>query len=376
MTRRVYFDYCATTPVHPQVRKVMFNVLEEYGNPSSLHWAGQQARSVLNGAREQVAAGIGAQVNEIIFTSGATEANNMALRGVMHATDKRHLITSGIEHHATLHTAESLEKEGFEVTYLPVSASGLVDPDDVRTAIRPDTALISIMLVNNEVGVIEPVSAIGEVAHEHGVLMHTDAVQALGYLPVAVDDLNVDYLSLSAHKIYGPKGIGALYVRENSPIASLLYGGSQEGKHRPGTENVPGIAALGAAVELVTAHKESEYTRLNTLRHQLIDKLRHTVPESVINGPPEHSAPHVLSISFPGCDGEMLLFLLNKAGIALSMGSACTAEDMEPSHVLTAMGLPLDHIDGTLRISLGYSTTSDDVEYLCAVLPDIVAQCH
>jgi len=372
----LYFDYCATTPLHPQVKQRMDEVFNEvFGNPSSMHLVGQQARQLVETARQQTADAIGAQPEEITFTGSATESDNLALVGVMRALQphKRHLITSTIEHHAILHTAQAMEAEGYAVTYLPVDGQGLVDPEEVRRSIRPDTGLISVMLVNNEVGTIEPIQEIGQVAHEHGIIFHSDAVQALGCLDVDVDDLCVDLISISAHKIYGPKGIGALYVRQGTPIRPMIYGGSQERKLRPGTENVAGIVGLGAALELVGREKEQARERLWELRDFLIGSLEDIIPDLIVNGPEKQISPHVVSLSFPGVDGEMMLFHLSQQGIAVSMGSACTSEDIEPSHVLSAMGLPLEQIDGTLRVSLGYDTTQEEVQLLLEKLPQVVA---
>lgn len=376
---RVYMDYCATTPVHPSVRDAVLVALDEvFGNPSSLHSAGQQAAALIEEARARVAAGIGAAPDEICFTSGATEADNHALFGVMRARQQPggHLITCTVEHHAVLHAAQALEREGVDVTYLPVDGAGLVNPDAVREAIRPDTALISIMMVNNEVGAVQPIQEIGRIAREHGILFHTDAVQAVGLFDVDVDELGVDLLSLSAHKIYGPKGIGALYIRRGVNVSPILYGGPQEATRRPGTENVPGIAGLGAAVQLALEHKAEEYPRLQALRARLIEGLREAIPGTTVNGPLDMVAPHVASLSLPGVDGEMLLFRLSAEGIAASMGSACTAEDIQPSHVLVAMGLPREQIEGTLRLSLGFPTTVDDIDYVCEVLPVVAARCR
>jgi len=379
MDQRVYLDYCATTPVNPAVRAAMLPTLGEvFGNPSSLHQVGQEAAQLVEQARAQVAEGIGACPEEICFTSGATEADNLALIGVLrnHDPHHSHLITSAIEHHAILHTAQALEGDGYAVTYLPVDSSGLVDPEHVRQAIRPETTLISIMMVNNEVGTIQQIAEIGCIAHQHGILMHTDAVQGMGLLDVDVDDLAVDLLSLSAHKIYGPKGVGALYVRKGTPLTPITFGGPQESALRAGTENVPGIVGLSAAVKLITEHKAEERERLNGLRQHLITGLQEAIPTMIVNGSPTRFAPHIASVSFPGADGEMMLFRLNMQGIAVSMGSACTAEDIEPSHVLMAMGLPVSQIEGTLRLSMGYPTTSHDIDYVCEVLPVVVAQCR
>ena len=373
MKPSLYLDYCATTPVHADVRAAMMMTLEDdFGNPSSMHEAGRIAANLLSQARNEVAQSLNCKPEEIIFTSGATEADNLALMGVMrlYPAGKAHLITSSIEHHAILHTARQLECEGYLLTVLPVNSQGLVDPQDVRKAIRPETKLISIMLVNNEVGSIQPLAEIGEIARDNGILFHSDAVQGMGLLNVDVNVLKLDLLSLSAHKIYGPKGIGALYVRTGVQLEPMFHGGSQERSIRPGTENVPGIVGLGAALRLVGQHKQQEWVRLAQLRKTLIHALEQRIPGLIVNGPAEVS-PHVLSLSFPGAIGEMMLLRLNSLGVAVSMGSACTSKDIEPSHVLTAMGLPRSQIEGTLRISLGTPTTAADLEALMDILPDV-----
>lgn len=375
MPPRIYLDYCATTPVHAEVRRAMLAALDGTGgNPSSMHWAGQEAAGRVAEARLEVARGIGCRPDEVYFTSGATEADNLALLGVLRQREsgRGHLITSAVEHHAILHAARQLAREGHAVTLVPVDGQGVVDPGEIAKAIRPDTALISVMLVNNEVGAIEPVAEIGRLARRHGITMHTDAVQGVGLLDVDVDELGVDLLSLSAHKLYGPKGVGALYVRAGTRIAPIAHGGSQEKSLRPGTENVPGIVGLGAALRLAREYKAAERQRLLGLRQRLIDGLRRRLPQVVVNGPAAAAAPHVLSVSFPGADAEMMLFRLNEAGIAASMGSACTSKSIEPSHVLTAMGLPRERIEGTLRLSLGLPTSVDEVEGLLQILPAIV----
>lgn len=375
MNPRIYLDYCATTPVHPEVRATMMTALEDdFGNPSSMHWAGRRAGELVSQARSEVAASISAHPQEIYFTGGATEADNLALLGVMRRYEpgKAHLITTAVEHHAILHTAAQLEKEGYAVTVLPVDGQGLVDPQQVRKAIRPDTALISVMLVNNETGAIQPVADIANVAQEKGILMHTDAVQGMGLLDVNVDTLKVDLLSLSAHKIYGPKGVGALYVRRAVALKPLAFGGPQEQSLRPGTENVPGIVGLGAATRLTCQHKAEERKRLSDLRARLIDGLADRVPGVTINGPSHQVAPHVVSASFPGTDGEMMLIRLNAESIAVSLGSACNSKSIEPSHVLTAMGLPHEQIEGSLRISMGYPTTPDEINRFLEIIPGVV----
>lgn len=377
MNQKIYLDYCATTPVHSEVQAVMHRAFEQtYGNPSSMHWAGSEAAKLMDEARGEVARGIGCDPSEIIFTSGATEADNLALLGILRQYDpsEAHLITTAIEHHAVLHTAQYLEQEGYAVTYLPVDSEGIVNPEDVKKAIRPETRLISIMLVNNEVGSIQPVDEIGKIARATGKLFHTDAVQGIGFLEINVDALNVDLLSLSAHKIYGPKGVGALYVRERVQVAALTYGGVQEMALRPGTENMPGILGLGAAVRFTNQHKTREKNRLIKLRENFIFKLQEHIPGMIINGP-DSVAPHILSATFPEADAEMMLIRLNGSGIAVSMGSACTSQDIEPSHVLTEMGLSQEQIEGTLRISLGYPTTKEELDRVGEVLPEIWRKC-
>jgi cysteine desulfurase len=375
MTGKIYLDYCATTPVHPSVKNAMMAALDTgYGNPSSMHWIGMEAANLINDTRREIAANLGCLPEEIYFTGGATEADNLALFGVLRKfpSEKAHLITSGIEHHAILHSARQLEHEGYSVTYLPVDSHGLVNPDDVQKAIQPQTKLISIMLVNNEVGSIQPIAKIGRIAREHNIPLHTDAVQSIGIMDVRVDELNLDMLSLSAHKIYGPKGIGALYVRKGIELTPLTFGGSQERSLRPGTENVPGILGLGAALNLVSEHRTQERTRLSRLRKRLVIGIKAAGLNVDINGPSEDVAPHIVSISFTGADAEMLLIRLNKEGVAVSMGSACTSHEIEPSHVLTAMGLPRKQIESTLRISLGLPTTDEEIDVLIESLDTVI----
>jgi cysteine desulfurase len=340
-----------------------------------MHRAGLAAKQAVEAAREIVAAGLGASGREVFFTSGATEANNLALIGASGAlvSGKNHIITSSIEHHATLHTVEALAKRGFQVTILPVNEQGMVASETVRAAIRPETGLISIMMVNNEVGSIQDIAAIGDIAHEHGIIFHTDAVQAVNCFFINVDVLGVDLLSLSGHKIYGPKGVGALYVREGTPLEPILFGGSQEGKLRPGTENVPGIVGLGAAMGLRNDDHELRYNRLLRLRSELIREISEVNSDVVFNGPVgKDVAPHVLSVSFPHTTGELLLFHLSKNGVAVSMGSACTSQSIEPSHVLLAMGIPEEQIEGTLRISIGEFTTSEEIQQFGRILHEVL----
>ncbi len=377
MNASLYFDYCATTPLHPSVREAMLPTLEGvYGNPSSMHLYGRKAREWVEAARIQVAEGVGASPEEIVFTSGATEATNLGLIGSMEmlGPEKNHLIISAIEHHAGLHTAEALASRGFEVTYLRVNSEGLVALQDIEAAIRPETGLISVMMVNNEVGCIQDIAGIGALARKHDVVFHTDAVQAINCFQIDVDDLQVDLLSLSGHKIYGPKGIGALFIRNGLTLEPILFGGTQEHKLRPGTENVPGIVGLGAAMALRNEDYSLRYEKFKTLQKMLLNGLKDTFPGVTFNGSQDQSAPHIISVSFPNVDGELLLFHLSQKGVAVSMGSACTAEEIEPSHVLTAMGTPIKEIEGTLRISIGEPTTKEEIQALLTVLPEVVEQ--
>lgn len=379
MNERVYLDYCATTPLHPQVLEAMEVPLEHsFGNPSSLHQEGRLAAELLENARSQVARGIGAAPVEIIFTSGATEANNLALRGVLqaHLPERRHLITSAIEHHAVLHTAQRLEEEGYLLSILPVDSRGQVDSRRLREALRAETALVSIMMVNNEMGAIQPIEELCAITKKHGAIFHTDAVQGMGSLPLDVHQLGVDLLSLSAHKIYGPKGVGALFVREGLQLEPLLTGGPQEHQLRAGTENLPGIVGLGVAVEVISREKEAERARLSALRKSFITQIKQRIPETIIHGGDMHQAAHILSVAFPDVDAEMLLFRLDQAGISASMGSACNAEAIEPSHVLLALGLSQNIIGATLRFSMGRGTTEDQIDYVLQVLPELVEQCR
>lgn len=381
MNSRIYLDYCATTPVHPSVRDATLRALDaDFGNPSSMHRAGKDARQLVDQARADVAEGIVCRPDEIIFTSGATESDNLTLFGTLRLfpPNKAHLITSAIEHHAVLHAAQHLEKEGYSVTYLPVDGFGLMDPEDVRQAIRPETKLISIMYVNNEVGSVQPIAEIGRIARENDICFHTDAVQAVGLFDVNVDKLNLDLLSLSAHKIYGPKGVGALYVRSGIELAPMIFGGPQERMFRAGTENVPGIVAFGAAIKLVREHRAEERARLLELRNYLVNSLQAICPEVIVNGSEEATAPHIVSVSFIGADAEMMQIRLNGDGIAVSLGSACNSKSIEPSHVLTAMNLPRGQIEATLRISLGMPTTKDELDIfldaITRILPRVLTQ--
>ncbi|WP_297198921.1 cysteine desulfurase NifS [Thermanaeromonas sp.] len=373
--RKVYLDHSATTPVRPEVLEEMLPYLkEEFGNPSSLYSWGRQAKKAIEEARARVAGLIGAQPEEIVFTSGGTEADNMALIGVAYANQKKgkHIITSSIEHHAVLDTAQYLQRQGFKVTFLPVTPEGLVRVEDVEEAITDETILISIMHVNNEVGTIQPIQEIGKLARERGIIFHTDAVQSVGKIPVNVDELNVDLLSASAHKIYGPKGVGCLYIRKGTRIQPLLHGGGQERKRRAGTENVPGIVGFGKAAELAGQELESEGKRLKALRDKLIDGVLERIDHVQLNGDRERRSPINANFSFKYVEGESILLSLDMKGIAASSGSACTSGSLDPSHVLLAMGIPHEVAHGSVRMTLGRDNTEEDIDYVLEVLPEII----
>jgi cysteine desulfurase len=379
VTRRAYLDHAATTPVDPEVAEAMARVLREIpGNPSSIYAEGRQARTLVDSAREQVAAAIGAQASEIVFTSGGTEADNLALRGVLKAhaeAGKDALVVSTIEHHAVLDTAEDLERhEHVRVTRVPVGGDGLVDPAAVARAIDDRSALVSIMHANNEIGTIEPIEEIGRVCRERSVPFHTDAVQTVGVLSFDVRELPVDLASINAHKFYGPKGVGALYVRSGTRIATMQTGGGQEKGRRTGTENVPGIVALGVAMRIASERRVRDARRLAELRDRIIDAVRARVPGTVLTGHPTRRLPNNASFCFPGTQGESLIVALDLEGIAVSSGSACTSGSTEPSHVLTAIGLARDVAQGSLRITVGRETTDADVDRLLEALPPIVAR--
>ncbi|AHF07451.1 cysteine desulfurase NifS [Desulfitobacterium metallireducens] len=374
--RRVYLDHSATTPVDPEVAQLMMTYYtEKYGNPSSVHSFGQEAKEGLEIAREQVAALIGAQENEITFTSGGTEADNLAVLGTADAQRKngKHIITSAIEHHAVLETCEYLEKSGFELTVIPVDEEGLVDPEAVAHAIRPDTILISIMHANNEVGTIQPIAEIGKIAKEKGVTFHVDAVQSLGKIPIDVKAMNVDLLTMSSHKIYGPKGVGALYIRKGVKLSPRVYGGGQEKKRRSGTENLPGIVGFGKACELAGKRMEEEEKQLKVLRDRLMDGILEKIDYVKVNGPRgDKRLPNNVNVSVQYVEGESLLLSLDMMGIAASSGSACTSGSLDPSHVLLAMGLKHEIAHGSLRFSLGRQNTEEDIDYVLEQLPKIV----
>lgn len=373
--RRVYLDHAATTPVHPEVVEVMRHyMLQDWGNPSSIHSFGREARAGVDEARAKVAALIGADPEEIVFTGGGTEADNMAIKGTAWELRSKgdHIITSAVEHHAVLHTVEWLEKQGFRATYLPVDEYGMVDPGDVERAITSSTILVSIMAANNEVGTVQPVAEIARICREKGVRFHTDAVQAVGQLPIDVHALGVDLLSLSAHKIYGPKGVGALYVRRGVRLTPLLHGGAHERKRRAGTEGVPGIVGLGRAAELARLEFDQRVEHYRRVRDLLWERIRERVPEVRLNGHPTERLPNNLNLSVLYVEGESMLLNLDMKGIAASSGSACTSGSLEPSHVLLAMGIPHEVAHGSLRMTVGVSTTEEDTAYVAESLGEIV----
>ncbi|PPD58402.1 cysteine desulfurase NifS [Dehalogenimonas etheniformans] len=373
--KQVYLDNAATTPVDPRVKAAILPYLEDlYGNPSSVHSAGQNVRAAVEEARSKVAALINARSDETYFTSGGTESDNWALKGTAWAkADKgNHIITSAIEHHAVIESCQYLSKHGFDITLIPVDKFGLVDPDDVKNAITPKTILISVMHANNEIGTIQPVEAIGKIARERGVLFHVDAVQTAGHLPIKVNDFNIDLLSISSHKLYGPKGAGAMYIRKGVRIESLLSGGSQERGKRPGTENVPGIIGFGAAAEIAQTEMSAEAERLTILRDRLIRELLARIPDSHLNGHPTLRLPNNINISFDYVEGESLLLNLDFEGICASTGSACSSSSLEPSHVLLACGKIAEEAHGSLRFSLGKSTEVEDIDTVVEALPRIV----
>ncbi len=374
---RIYLDHSATTPVRAEVLSAMIPFFaDKFGNASSIHRWGNEAKKAVDHARGCVASLIGAAPAEIVFTSGGTESDNFALRGAAFSNKQKgnHIITSSVEHHAVLHTCEALEKEGFEVTYLPVDCYGTVDPEAVRSALRPTTILISIIHGQNEVGTVQPVEAIGKIAQENGVLFHSDAVQSVGKIPVNVDSMQVDLLTLSGHKIYGPKGVGALYIRRGTRLTPQSTGGAHERGLRAGTENVVGIVGLGEACRLAEAEMSRESERLTQLRDRLIEGILTGIPDTVLNGHPRQRLPHNVNVSIKYVEGEALLLSLDLLGIGASSGSACTSGSLEPSHVLLAMGIPHETAHGSLRMTLGRSTTREDIDYVLQVLPGIVAK--
>jgi cysteine desulfurase len=377
MDKAIYLDHASTTPTDPEVVQAMLPYFtEEYGNPATVYSLGLSSASAVQQARESVAAIIGAEADEIYFTSGGTESDNWAILGTADAQQKKgkHLITSTIEHHAILETMEYLEKRGWELTKIPVDGSGLVDPDDVRKAIRPDTVLVSVMHGNNEVGTIEPIAEIGNITREAGVLFHSDAVQTAGKMPLNVADLNVDMLSMSGHKFYGPKGVGLMYMRKRARITPYFHGGAQERNRRAGTLNVPGIVGLAKALELSQGRMAEDAAREAELRDRLWKGLSENISAIYLNGSMEHRLANNLNVRLDGIEGESMILMLDMEGICVSSGSACTTGSLEPSHVLLALGIPQELAHGSLRVTLGRSTTAEHIDHFVRVFPPIVAR--
>lgn len=373
--RQVYLDYSATTPVKKEVLDAMLPYFTElYGNPSSLYSIAAESKDALAKARKQVADLIGAGEKEILFTSCGTEADNWAVMGAADALKNKgnHIITTKIEHHAMLHSCEFLEKRGYDITYLDVDQEGRVDPAALRAAITDKTILISIMFVNNEIGTIEPIKELAAIAKERGVLFHTDGVQALGNVEIDVKDLGVDMMSMSAHKIYGPKGVGALYIRKGVRISNYLHGGAQENKKRAGTENLAGIVGFGKAAELAKEHLREHIRHTSSLRDRLISKVQSQLDHVYVNGSMEHRHPGNANMTFEFIEGEAMLLYLDMNGIAVSTGSACSSASLTPSHVLSALGIPVEWIHGTLRFTIGDMTTEEDIDYVVEVLKNVV----
>jgi cysteine desulfurase len=372
---RVYLDYAATTPVRQEVLDVMLDIYKnEYGNPSSFYQEGQKAAKIVSNARDTVAACIGAQASEVYFTSCGTESDNWAIKGAAAslASKGKHIITSKIEHHAVIHPCEALAKQGYEITWIDVDQDGLVNPDDVRSAIRPDTILVTIMMANNEIGTVQPIGEIGKICKEKKVLFHTDAVQAAGALKIDVKDLNVDLMSFSGHKIYAPKGVGALYIRKGVRIANLLDGGAQEKNKRGGTENVAAIAGFAKAFELATTELEENSAKLSELRDSLMNQILAEIPYARINGHKSKRLPNNVNISFEFIEGESILLMLDFSGYSCSSGSACTSGSLDPSHVLLAIGLPHEIAHGSLRVTFGKDSRQEHVDNLVKDLKEIV----
>lgn len=381
--RIIYMDHSATTPVRPEALKAMLPYFTtDFGNPSSIYTIGQEARKAVDDARERIARILGARLSEIVFTSGGTESDNAALKGAAFALRSlgNHIITTSIEHHAVLHTCYQLEQFGFDITYLPVDEHGLIDPQEVVDAITDRTILVSIMMANNEIGTIEPIREITRLVkteakrRDRSIIMHTDAVQAAGFLDINVRSLGVDLLSLSAHKIYGPKGVGLLYIKRGTPFEEQNAGGGQERQRRSGTENVPGIVGFGKALHLAVSEREETSAHCLRLREKLTQGIFETIDGVRLNGHPEHRLPSNVNISFEGVEGEPVLLGLDFAGVCASSGSACSSASLEPSHVLLAIGLTAEMAQGSLRITLGRDNTDEDVDYLLSILPDMIGK--
>jgi cysteine desulfurase len=375
--KTIYLDHAASTPVHPEVAKVMLNIMtEQYGNASSVHQFGRSAKRILNGARDSIAAFLGCSSEEWVFTGGGTESDNLALYGAAAAVSHKgkHIITTQIEHHAVLHTCEELEKEGFKVTYLPVDSTGRVSVTDVEAALQEDTVLISVMYANNEVGTVQPIQEIGQLARERGILFHVDAVQALGALPIRLRELPVDYMSFTAHKINGPQGIGGLYVRSGVPLQPRLHGGLQERGRRAGTENLAGAAGFAKAVEIAVKGLSERQQNMKFLRNRLLGELDTLIGRESysLNGNSEHFLPSILNLSFPGAGTDVMLMNLDMEGIAAASGSACTSGSLEISHVLKAMGLPKNILESAIRFSIGLGNTTEEIEYVARKVETIL----
>jgi cysteine desulfurase len=377
MQKKIYFDHAATTPTRPEVVEAMLPYFtESFGNPSSIYEFAGENKEAIEDSREKVAKAIGANEREIFFTSGGTEADNWAIIGIAESYKNKgnHIITTTIEHHAVLHTCEYLEKHGYEVTYLEVDHEGLVNPEALRAAIKDTTILVSIMFANNEIGTIQPIKELAAIAKEKGVLFHTDAVQAVGHVPIDVVDMKIDLLTISGHKLYGPKGIGALYVRKGVKLRAFIHGGAQEKKRRGGTENVPAIIGLGKAIEMAVETMAEESIRLTGLRDYLIAEIKEKIPYCKVNGHQVNRLPNNINISFEFIEGESLLIMLDMKGMCASSGSACTSGSLDPSHVLLAIGLPHEIAHGSLRITLGESNTREQLDYLVESLISVVAR--
>lgn len=375
--RNVYLDYSATTPVKKEVLSEMLPYFtENYGNPSSLYTIGLESKEALDNARSKVASLVGAQPEEIFFTGCGTEADNWAILGVADKLRNKgnHIITSKIEHHAVLHTCEFLEKHGYDVTYVDIDKDGFIDVDKLKAAVTDKTILISVMLINNEIGTIQPVKEIAQFAKEHGILMHTDAVQAVGNMHIDVKDMGVDMLSMSAHKIYGPKGVGALYMRKGLRIPNFMNGGAQENGRRAGTENLAGIVGFGKAAELAEKNLDAHIEHCSALRNYLADQVMEKIPNVFINGSMEKRHPGNINFTFQYIEGEAMLLYLDAVGISVSTGSACSSKSLKPSHVLTALGVDVEKIHGTLRMTVGDMTTKEDIDYVVENLSNVVSR--
>lgn len=374
--KNIYLDYAATTPAHPEVVDAMLPFFtKEFYNPSSIYTAGRNARTVIENARDHIAAFIGADPKEIVFTNGGTESDNFAIKGVAAGSRKKgsHIITTGAEHHAVLESCRFLEKYcGSEITYLQVNKYGTVNPEAVKAAIKDNTILVSVMHANNEVGTISPIEDISKITRERGVYLHTDAVQTIGHIPVKVNDLGVDLLSSSAHKFYGPKGVGFIYIRRGTRISSFIHGGSQESNRRAGTQNVAGIVGMAKAIELAEKNMQNEASRLTGLRDDLINCLKEKIEGFVLNGHPTKRLPNNINACIIGVEGESILLSLDKKGVSCSGGSACASGSQEPSHVLLAMGVPAEIAHSSLRLTMGHLTTKEDVNYILEIIPPII----